>query len=217
MTTMTNLLALFATVFLLNVMPAFAPPTWMVMSWIGFSQPDANPVLLAGVAACAATAGRLVLARLSCSLVRKHWMREADRQNIDVVRAWLENRKSMTAGLVLAYAFSPFPSNYIFIAYGLTGMRLWLIGVPFFVGRWVSYLTWTHIAQIGAHYLDEESEIDGAYMGIYFVLSQVVFLALVYGFAKVDWRYFLQTKRLRWRRPELAASPTEDTRTEAKR
>ncbi|MGC5887497.1 hypothetical protein [Ralstonia pseudosolanacearum] len=212
---MANLIALFATVFVLNVMPAFAPPTWMIMSWIGFARPDANPVVLAGVAACAATAGRLVLAQVSCSLVRNRWMREADRQNIDVIKAWLEGRKGMTAGLVLAYAFSPFPSNYVFIAYGLTGMRLWLIGLPFFVGRWVSYLTWTNIAQVGARYLDEESEINGAYMGIYFVLSQLVFLALVYGLAKVDWRYALQTKRLRWRRPEPAASPTEDTRTTA--
>jgi membrane protein DedA with SNARE-associated domain len=208
---MANLLVLFATVLLLNVMPAFAPPTWMVMSWIGLSRPDANPVLLAGVAACAATLGRLVLARLSCTLVRNRWMREADRQNIDVVRAWLEDRKGMTVGLMLAYAFSPFPSNYIFIAYGLTGMRLWLIGLPFFVGRWISYLTWTHIAQLGARYLDEETEIDGAYMGVYFIVSQVVFLALVYGFAKLDWRYFLQTKRLRWRRPESIASAAKDT------
>ncbi|MDB0508407.1 hypothetical protein V4C85_06425 [Ralstonia solanacearum] len=214
---MTNLLALFATVLVLNVMPAFAPPTWMVMSWIGFSQPDANPVLLAGVAACAATLGRLVLARLSCSFVRNRWMREADRQNIDVVRAWLEARKGTTVGLMLAYAFSPFPSNYIFIAYGLTGMRLWLIGLPFFVGRWVSYLTWTHIAQIGARYLDEETEIDGAYMGVWFVGSQVVFLILVYGFAKLDWRYFLQTKRMRLRRPEPIAPSSKDARTKAER
>lgn len=209
---MIDLLALFATVLLLNVMPAFAPPTWMVMSWIGFSRPDADPVALAGVAACAATLGRLVLARLSCVLVRNRWMRETDRQNIDVVRVGLENRKGMTVGLMLAYAFSPFPSNYIFIAYGLTGMRLWLIGLPFFVGRWMSYLTWTHIAQIGARYLDQETEINGAYMGGYFVLSQLVFLALVYGFAKLDWREFLQTKRLRWRRPEPIVSTCKDAR-----
>ena len=209
---MVNLLGLFGTVFVLNVIPAFAPPTWMVMSWIGFTQPDANPALLAGIAACASTAGRLVLARLSCTLVRNRWMRDADRQNIDVIRTWMEGRNSMTVGLVLAYAFSPFPSNYVFIAYGLTGMRLWLIGVPFFVGRWVSYLTWTNIAQISARYLDEESEINGAYMSIYFVLSQLMFLALVYGFAKVDWHNIIQTKRLRWRRREPAAPSSEDPR-----
>jgi hypothetical protein len=46
---------------------------------------------------------------------------------------------------------------------------------------------------------------------VYFIVSQVVFLALVYGFAKLDWRYFLQTKRLRWRRPESIASAAKDT------
>ncbi|KMW43968.1 hypothetical protein PQH03_24775 [Ralstonia insidiosa] len=209
---MTSLLALFATVFALNVIPAFAPPTWMVMSWIGFSQPEANPVALAAVAACAATAGRLVLARLACMLVRNHWMRESDRQNIDVVGAWLKQRKGMTVGLVLAYAFSPFPSNTIFIAYGLTGMRLWLIGLPFLVGRWVSYLTWTHIAQIGARYLDEESEIDGSYLGVYFVVSQLVFLAAVYGFTKVDWRRLMTEKRLCWRHPQRSPSSPEGPR-----
>lgn len=214
---MANLIALFVTVFLLNVLPAFAPPTWMVMSWVGFSQPEADPVLLAGGAACAATVGRLVLARLSRALVRNRWMREADRQNIDVARAWLEGRKGMTAGLVLAYAFSPFPSNYLFIAYGLTGMRLWLIGLPFFVGRWVSYLTWTHIAQMGARYLDAESEVGGAYMGAYFIVSQLAFLALAIGFAKVDWRALLQAKRLRWRRAAPMATPSENARTPTKR
>lgn len=214
---MTNLLVLSAVVLALNLMPAFAPPTWMVMSWIGFSQPDANPVLLAGAAAGGAAIGRLLLARLSCWLVRNRWMREADRQNVDAVRAWLEGRKGMTAGLMLAYAFSPFPSNYIFIAYGLTGMRLWLIGLPFFIGRWISYLTWMHVAQLGARYLDEADAVDGAYMSAYFIVSQIVFLALVYGFAKLDWPYVLQTRRLRRRRPPASRSSTTGEGPEVER
>jgi len=206
MTTVASLLALFATIFALNVVPAFAPPTWMVMSWVGFTQPDANPVLLALIAACAATAGRLVLARLASALVRNRWMRDSDRRNIDVVKAWLERRKGLTIGLVLAYAFSPFPSNYLFIAFGLTGMKLWLIGLPFFVGRLVSHLTWTHLAQFGARYLDAETGLDGLYLGTYFVLSQLIFLAAVYLFTRVDWVCLANEKRLRWRRSDKFSS-----------
>ncbi len=131
MSDIADLLVLVVVIFGLNLMPAFAPPTWMVMSWIGFSLPEANPALLALAAACAATTGRLVLAQMAFALVRQRWMREDDRRNIDVVGEWLERRKSMTVGFMLAYAFSPFPSNYLFIAYGLTGMRLWMIGLPF--------------------------------------------------------------------------------------
>lgn len=104
---------LFAAILLLNVIPAFAPPTWMAMSWIGFNQPDQNPFLLAVVAACAATSGRLILARCSTWLVRGHLMREADRQNIDVVKAWLEKRKVVTAGALLLYAFSHKPDSVL--------------------------------------------------------------------------------------------------------
>jgi uncharacterized membrane protein YdjX (TVP38/TMEM64 family) len=177
------------------------------MSWVGFSLPQANPVLLALVAACAATSGRLVLARLACALVRQRWMREADRENIDAVRQWLEGRKRMTMGFILAYAFSPFPSNYVFIAYGLTGMRLWVIGLPFFAGRLISYLAWTHLAQVGSRYLDTEERLDGTYLGAYFVLSQLFLLAAVYLFTKVDWICLLRERRLRWRRVEKMSTP----------
>lgn len=44
----------------------------------------------------AATLGRLILATFARSLVRARLMRESDRQNIDVVRAWLEKHKTVT-------------------------------------------------------------------------------------------------------------------------
>jgi hypothetical protein len=43
-------------------------------------------------------------------------MREADRQNVGVVKSRLEKRRALTAGILLLYAFSLFPSNYLFIA-----------------------------------------------------------------------------------------------------
>ena len=87
-------------------------------------------------------------------------MRDSDRENVDVVKGWLAKRKGMTMGALLAYAFSPFPSNYLFIAYGLTGLRLWLIGVPFFIGRFASYTVWTRLAQVTHAYFDPEEELD---------------------------------------------------------
>ena len=45
-------------VFVLNVLPAFAPPTWTTMSFIGLAIPNNNSMLLSLVAATAAKAGR---------------------------------------------------------------------------------------------------------------------------------------------------------------
>jgi hypothetical protein len=129
-----TLTVLFGAVFVLNLLPAFAPPTWMVLSWIGFRQPDLNPVLIALVAALAATGGRVALAKCSHWLIHGRLMRDIDRENIAVATSWLERKKAMTATVFLLYAFSPLPSNYLFIAYGLTGLGLRTIALAFFFG-----------------------------------------------------------------------------------
>jgi hypothetical protein len=50
-----ELATLFAVVFALNIVPAFAPPTWMALSWVGFNHPYDNAVVVALVGAVAAT------------------------------------------------------------------------------------------------------------------------------------------------------------------
>src|SRR6516165_8333184 len=73
----------FIVVFVLNVLPAFAPPTWTTMSFIGLAIPNIDVLLLAAVAAIAATCGRIVLAKLSRALVRQRLLTENSRRNID--------------------------------------------------------------------------------------------------------------------------------------
>lgn len=92
---MATLVILFVVVLLINLMPAFAPPAWVAMSWIGFNVPEGSPLLFAIVAASAATVGRLVLAIFARSLVRGRLMRESDRQNIGVIGAWLKKHNTM--------------------------------------------------------------------------------------------------------------------------
>ncbi|MBY4788636.1 hypothetical protein K6W25_16160, partial [Burkholderia dolosa] len=54
---MATLVVLFFVILLLNLLPAFAPPTWMAMSWVGFNVPDGNPFVFAVVAARAPPPG----------------------------------------------------------------------------------------------------------------------------------------------------------------
>jgi hypothetical protein len=58
---MPSIILFFFVVFLLNLIPAFAPPTWMVFSYLGFRDPTLNVALLAVVGAGAATLGRLIV------------------------------------------------------------------------------------------------------------------------------------------------------------
>ena len=193
---MTALLLLFLLVFVLNVLPAFAPPTWLLLSYIGLRFPDVNPWWVALTAASAATAGRTVLALLAGRITRSRWMPEATRANLATVAAGIERQRTASSAAFLLFAFSPLPSNALFLAYGLSGASLPLLVVPFFVGRVVSYLV---AFSGGAAVADQfDIELTGHASALYFVLSQVASLALVYAFARIDWRRSRIERRLRW-------------------
>ena len=197
---------LFIVVFILNVIPAFAPPTWLILSVIGFSSPDIPVVLLALTGAAAATLGRLVLAKLSRTIVRGQFLSEPIRANVNAVKASLEKYRVLTFGMVLAYAFSPLPSNYLFIAYGLTTLSLRLLALPFFIGRLVSYRFWVTTASAIGHRMEMDSFESASYVGVYFILSQLLLVPTIYLFTRIDWRAALEEKRLRWFEVAVAVS-----------
>src|ERR1700687_2874735 len=103
-------IAIFLVIFALNVVPAFAPPTWTVLSFIAVRY-RMNALILSAIGAAAATCGRLVLAKLSKRIVRQKFLSEKTRANIDEIKLRVENAPALTIGLFLLYAFSPFPSN----------------------------------------------------------------------------------------------------------
>lgn len=200
---MPTLLLLFIALFLLNLIPAFAPPTWIVFSFIGFNFPAQNGAELAIVGALAATLGRVSLAKLSRLVIRQKFMSEDARQNVDAIRENLQGRTKLTFGLFLLYAFSPLPSNYLFIAYGLTTMDLKLIAIPFFLGRTVSYSFWRIASAAVARKVAMESEDMLPYLSGYFLVSQIAFLFLVYVFTRVDWHRLLTEHKFGWLRRKV--------------
>ena len=188
-------LAVFVVVFILNVVPAFAPPTWTVLSFIAIKY-RVNVLVLSVVGATAATAGRSVLARLSRWLVAQKLLSERSRENIDQLRIRLEGKKRLTAGAFLLYAFSPFPSNHLFIAYGLTGLRLRLVVIPFLFGRLVSYTFWAATASEVGRVMAYQAIEKGTFFSYYFVLTQAFTILSIYLFTKIDWRKLLTQKKI---------------------
>jgi membrane protein YqaA with SNARE-associated domain len=191
-------LFVFLIVFALNVIPAFAPPTWMVFSFLGFRFADHMDWTIALTGALAATLGRSLLAKLSRSIARRHWLTDSARQNIDSLKIELEKRPKLTFSLLLFYAFTPLPSNSVFIAYGLTTMSLLRIAVPFFVGRFVSYSFWAFSAAAVSKKMELESTETLGYFSLYFVISQLALLGLVYAFTRVDWPLLIRERNWKW-------------------
>jgi membrane protein YqaA with SNARE-associated domain len=189
---------LFIVVFVLNVLPAFAPPTWTTMSFIGLAIPNIDVLLLAAVAAIAATCGRIVLAKLSRVFVRQRLLTEKSRHNIDAIKIGIENQRAITIGTFLGYSISPLPSNYLFIAYGLTSLPILFLSVPFFIGRFVSYAFWTRTASTIGDWLDWDWFESAPYFLAYFLVSQLLLVPVIYAFTRLDWQALFAEHRLKW-------------------
>lgn len=195
---MPEIVWLFLVVYALNLIPAFAPPTWMVFSFLGFRNHARHVEGFALMGALAATLGRLTLAKLSRVIIRQKLLNEASRRNIDAIREGLQGRKRLTFSVFLFYAFSPFPSNYLFIAYGLTTMEWRLIAVPFFLGRLVSYSFWGMTSSAVGRWLAVEWTGTVSYLTLSFVVTQIFLLYVVYLFTRIDWRGLFEEGKLRW-------------------
>jgi membrane protein DedA with SNARE-associated domain len=189
---------LFGMIFGLNLIPAFAPPTWMALAFVGFQFPETNPLLLALVGAAAATLGRLALAKLSHWILREKLLNEAHRKNIDVIKSRLEKRTTLTFSLFLFYAFSPLPSNFLFIAYGLTGLPVILAILPFFIGRLISYTIFIIGGAAAGRRWPVDSLDSALYASGWFITTQFLIIGALYAFTRVDWKVLFDQHKLTW-------------------
>lgn len=187
-------------IFIINIIPAFMPPTWLLLSFIGFYFHLNNYalILLSILAAVASTSGRTILALFSEKIIRNKFLSEASRKNIDILRQNIEKRKILTSGFFLFFAFSPFPSGQLFLAYGLTDLKLRIATIPFFIGRLASYVFWAISASEISRRVDFTALKSGAYFSTYFILAQIFAIYLIYLFVKIDWKILFEDHKIRF-------------------
>jgi hypothetical protein len=81
-----------------------------------------------------------------------------------------------------------------------------LIAIPFFLGRFVGYHFWVFAGSTAARKISLESTEGQSYLGIYFMLLQLILFSLVYLFTKVDWRLLFDEKKFRWAKAKTTRS-----------
>lgn len=157
--------------------------------------------------ALAATLGRCVLAKMSRVIVRRCWLSADSRKSVDSLKEEIEKRPRLTFGLLLFFAFTPLPSNSVFIAYGLTTMNMFRIAVPFFLGRFVSYVVWAKCGALLSRKFDLDKGATIGYFSIYFIAAQILLIGLVYIFTKMDWNALIRDGKWRWLRKVVPTAP----------
>lgn len=184
---MTDWLLVIGTIFAVNLLPAFGPPTWAVLVFFRLnSDLPAVPLVLAG--AIAAASGRLVLA----TTVRHFRSRFSAkrRRNLQAAEELLVGSRAKAAAGLGLFALSPVPSAQLFIAAGLLTVPLLPLTAAFFAGRLVSYSLYVAAASAAKDNLREVlSDAIGSPLAIAF---QVVMLAGLVLLVRIDW-----AKRLR--------------------
>ena len=72
------------------------------------------------------------------------------------------------------------------------------LGERFFIGRLVGYSFWVTTASAIRHRMGTDSFESASYVGVYFILSQLLLVPTIYLFTRIDWRAALEERRLRW-------------------
>jgi len=179
-------LLLFAAVFLINVIPAFMPPTWMLLSLFAtlYGVPIADLVVIGAVAS---TSGRYVLAKASGPLGDRFLPRK-QKKSIKYLKNFLSGEPWTTTGLVsFLYSLSPLPSNTMFIVTGAARISLLPVIGGFFIGRLISYAVLTSIAMnvVSAEHL------LNPFLNPAYLVMDIIGLAAAVGLLLMDWKQLI--------------------------
>ena len=187
---MEEYLILFAIVLGVNLVPAFAPPTWTVIVLYGLNSDLPVPAIV-GTGAVAAALGRFGLAH-GTRLLRS-WLSEKSRRNLAAAKEALEKNKRRGLLALGLFALSPVPSAQLFEAAGLAGVRLLPFTLAFFAGRLVSYSIYAGSAKAIEHLTIADAFRDSLTSPLGIGL-QLVMLAALVALARIDWAAMLAKK-----------------------
>lgn len=187
---MDSLAYLAIVVFLFNLAPAFAPPTWTVLVFFSLNS-DLPPWLIVIVGAISAGFGRYNLARLT-GLLRFRIKGKA-LQNLQSARLVLEEKSARKIVLFVLFVFSPLPSAQLFEAAGLIGTQLVPLTLAFFSGRLVTYSFYVAGAsQLKAKGIGDL--ITEQFTSVWAILFQVLMIGAIFLLTKVNWSHLLIRK-----------------------
>ena len=177
-------------VFLFNLAPAFAPPTWTVLVFFALNS-HLQPWLIVIFGAIFAGLGRYNLARFSRILSKR--LNGKALVNLQSVRAALEEKSTRKYAMLAFFVISPLPSAQLFEAAGLIGARLLPLTIAFFSGRLIIYSFYV----AGASQLKAKgigSLITEQFTSIWAILIQLAMIGAILLLPKLNWTHLRNRK-----------------------
>lgn len=187
-------LAAIAAIFLLNVLPGFAPPTWMALVFFLINY-DANPIALAILGVISATTGRAILAWYFRKFA--HLIPSKFSINMEYAGKYIESRPDRRYAILALFLISPVSSAQLFEAAGMMKtIKLKPLLAAFALGRTFSYSTYvTSAVAIAATSFGEVliAEIKSPLA----IAIQILMIAGLIGLGMIDWKSKLRRHYIR--------------------
>lgn len=188
----------FAVVLVINIVPAFMPPTWRVLSLVYQIMPAKfAPVTLALVGCVSSTLGRAVL--MYAGIAGREVMSDRRKGSMDNLRHRIESMKG--GGFILSFvvALSPLPSNAYFLAIGMMKYGTAQVYAGFAAGRFISYLVLIELFTVAERSF---SALFAAQLFSVSILDIVGFAATIV-FTVIDWPKLLDERKVSFIRPSF--------------
>ena len=192
------ILACWGIVFVINLVPAFMPSSWMVMAffYIRFDLP-LLPLTIGG--ALVSGLGRLLLAKGS-GWFSERFMR-GKQDDLQFLGRYLERYKQAAAPATFVYTLSPLPSNNLFIAAGMVGMNMFWVLMGFWAGRIIADTFWVWTTE--RVFSSLQDVFAGAFSSPWAIALQMASAAILVVLYLLPWSKWLR------RIVERRARPTE--------
>lgn len=174
----------FGLIFGINLLPAFAPPTWTVLVFLELNY-DFYPPTLIATGLIAAASGRWLLAVASRKLSNR--FSNSYRRNLRTLGEQISRNQGHALATLLLFFFSPLSSAQLFIAAGfMQTLKLGRLILAFIAGRTISYTTYVLGAAEFAK-TDIGSVVVENLTSPWFVVLQIGLLLLVTSLGRINW------------------------------
>ncbi len=185
-------LELLGLVLLVNIAPAFVPPTWTILVYFIVKHNLYLPlVVVCGVAA--ATLGRFILSKY-IGIISHSLFNDEQIENIGYIGKRLGKTKKANFFFTFLYSLTPLSTTALFVAAGIAKIRMDMVLLGFFLGRVVSY---TVLATSARALSSNMVSADGGGLTwgsiVKILLAAIVFLVFIF----IDWKALLENKKIR--------------------
>lgn len=185
-------LELLGMVLLVNIAPAFVPPTWTILVYFIVKHNLYLPlVVLCGVTA--ATFGRYILSKY-IGVISHSLFNDEQIENIGYLGKRLGKTKKANFFFTFLYSLTPLSTTALFVAAGVAKIRMDVVLSGFFLGRVISYTVLATSARALSHSM---ISIDGGGL-TWDSVAKILFASIVFLiFIFIDWKTLLEKKKIR--------------------